>query len=76
MPRSREREIKERIRVRVEKKEKNRVQEFFTHTTSFLILVVLWTNLIVGVQTAARGAVCVFCRSRLEIQEKVLRVIL
>ena len=25
---------------------------------------------------AARGAVCVFCRSRLEILEKVLRVIL
>ena len=27
-------------------------------------------------QTAAIGAVCVFCRSRLEILEKVLRVIL
>ena len=31
MPRSREREIKERIRVRV-RGTKNRVQEFFTHT--------------------------------------------
>jgi len=35
MPRSREREIKERIRVRVEGETKNRVQEFFRHTTSF-----------------------------------------
>ena len=49
----------------------------FSHTLLvFSSLVVLWTNLIVGVQTAARGAICVFCRSRLEIQEKVLRVIL
>ena len=38
---------------------------FFTHiTTQFFLLVVLSSNLIVGVQTAARGAVCVFCRSR------------
>ena len=49
----------------------------FSHTLLvFSSLVVLWTNLIVGVQTAARGAVCVFCRSRLETQEKVQRVIL
>ena len=75
MPRSRERDIKERIRVRV-REEKNREQEFSHTLLVFSSLVVLWTNLIVGVQTAARGAVCVFCRSHLEIQEKVLRVIL
>ena len=53
-------------------------REFFLHTLlhNFFYLVVLWSNLIVGVQTAARGAVCVFCRSRLEILEKVLRMIL
>ena len=44
-----------------------------THTV--FLLVVLSSNLIVGVQTAARGAVCVFCRSHLEILEKVLGVI-
>ena len=49
---------------------------FYTHYYTVWLLVVLWPNLIVGVQTAARGAVCVFCRSRLEILEKVLRVIL
>ena len=58
---------------RGEKKE----SKSFSHTLLvFSSLVVLWTNLIVGVQTTARGAVCVFCRSRLEYQEKVLRVIL
>jgi len=36
MPRNRERDIKERIRVRV-RDTKNREEEFFTHTTSFLI---------------------------------------
>ena len=80
MPRNREREIKGRIRVRVkgEKKKRDRQKTeckfFLTHTllvSSFWWF--CWTNLIVGVQTAARGAVCVFCRSRLEIQEKVMR---
>jgi len=40
------------------------------------LLVVLWPNLSVGVQTAARGAVCVFCRLRLKFLEKVLRAFL
>jgi len=60
----------------IEEIREQREQEFFTHTASFLILVVLWSNLIVRVQTAARGAVCVCCRSRLEHQEQVLRVTL
>ena len=43
MPRSREREIKGRIRVRVRGIQKNRVQVFLTHTflLSFQFLVVL-----------------------------------
>jgi len=45
MPRSREREIKERIGVRVrggeKRRRKNREQEFYTHITSFQFLVVL-----------------------------------
>ena len=70
MPRSREREIKERIGVRVERRRKKRRRKkrdekqsarvFLTHTllvSSFWWF--CWTNLIVGVQTAARGAVCV-----------------
>ena len=71
MPRSREREIKGRIRVRVrgEKKDRRKTEckFFLTHTllvSSFWWF--CWTNLIVGVQTAARGAVCVFCRSHFE----------
>ena len=73
MPRSRERGIKDRIRGRVggEKKDrgKNRVQVFLIHTflTKFPVFWwFCWTNLIVGVQTAARGVVCVFCRSHFE----------
>ena len=73
MPRSREREIKGRIRGRVREgrkkiEKKNRVQVFLTHTllvSSFWWF--CWTNLIVGVQTAARGAVYVFCRSHSEV---------
>jgi len=37
MPRNGEREIKEGIRERRGDKKKNREQEFFTHTTSFLV---------------------------------------
>ena len=75
MPRSREREIKERIRVRVEGGEKRETKKteckFFSHillVSSFWWF--CWTNLIVGVQTAARGAVCVFCKSHLKISER------
>ena len=74
MPRSREREIKKRIRgtVKEEKKERRKTEcKFFSHTflvSSFWWF--CWTNLIVGVQTTARGAVCVFCRSHLKISER------
>ena len=75
MPRSREREIRGRIRVRVrgEKKDRRKTEckFFLTHTllvSSFWWF--CWTNLIVGVQTAARGAVCVFCRSHLKTSER------
>ena len=68
---------KNRMRVRVKHRYEKIESKSFTHTLLvFSSLMVLWTNLIVRVQTAARGAVCVFCRSRSEIQEKVLRVIL
>ena len=73
MPRSRERGIKDRIRGRVggrKKREEKTECKFFWYTRIFTKFPVFWwfcwTNLIVGVQTAARGAVCVFCRSHFE----------
>ena len=74
MRRSRERDIKWN-QGEIEGGTKIETKSFSHTLLVFSSLVVLWTNLIVGVQTAARGVVCVFCRSRLEIQEKVLRVI-